>query len=207
MKNSNNSLASSGELVHQNYAGVISGLWQNDKIRALLQVLFLLGMGGAAAFAKSISPGVGIPGSSGMLWLTPLVIGRIAVRKSGAGILMGVSTALWGIPFGIHNLLLYNIFLYGLAGLALDLAAALPFVNIRNPFGAVFCGLLAHLVKFGFITEAATMTGLTKNFIIFGLARSAMLHIVFGIVAGFAAWLIYKAAKTGLDKTRKENPA
>jgi hypothetical protein len=85
-----------------------------------------------------------IPGSSGMLWVTPLVIGRIVVRKRGAGILMGVSTALWGVPLGVHNALFYNLFLYGITGLALDLAAVLPFINILNPFGAVFCGLFAH---------------------------------------------------------------
>jgi hypothetical protein len=159
-------------------------------------------MGGVAAWAKSLSPGIGVPGSSGMLWVTPLVIGRMAVQKRGAGITMGLATALWGVPFGIHNALGYNLVLYGATGLALDLAAVLPFVNIRNPFGAVFCGIFGHLIKFGFITEAAMLTGVTKNFVLFGLLNSLFLHIAFGAVAGIAAWLVYKAAKTGLDKAQ-----
>jgi hypothetical protein len=200
MKNANNSLPDSGQLLFPGYTGAVTSLWQNARIRAILQILFLLGMGGVAAWAKSLSPGIGIPGSSGILWVTPLVVGRIAVQKRGAGILMGLSTALWGVPFGVHNALFYNLFLYGITGLALDLAAILPFVNIRNPFGAVFCGMFAHIIKFGFITEAALLTGATRNFILFGLAKAGFLHIAFGAAAGIAAWLAYKAVKTSLDK-------
>jgi hypothetical protein len=200
MKNTPGSLSGAGAIASPGLAGVVSSLWQNNRIRALLQILFLLGMGGVAAWAKSLSPGIGIPGSSGILWVTPLVIGRLAVQKRGAGILLGVSTALWGVPFGVHNALFYNLFLYGITGLALDLAAVLPFVNIRNPFGAVFCGLFAHLIKFGFISEAALLTGVSKNFILFGLAKAGILHVVFGALAGLAAWLIYRGVRTGLDK-------
>ncbi len=192
-----------GEAAVSSRVGVISGLWQNNKVRIALQVLFLLGMSGLAAWGKSISPGLGIPGSSGILWLTPLVIGRMSVQKRGAGIFLGVTTALWGVPFGIHNALFYNMFLYGIAGLALDLAAVLPFVNIRNPFGAIFCGIIAHLGKFLFINEAAMLTGVTKNFILFGLAWSAMTHIAFGAAAGVAAWLVYRAVKLAREKQHK----
>jgi hypothetical protein len=45
------------------------------------------------------------------------------------------------LPEGLAtNGFLYNIGLYGGTGLALDLLARLPKVNIRNPFGAIFCG-------------------------------------------------------------------
>ncbi len=61
---------------------------------------------------------------------------------------MGASVALWAYPMAWMNLpeglatngFLYNIGLYGGTGLALDLLARLPKVNIRNPFGAIFCG-------------------------------------------------------------------
>lgn len=200
MKNANNPLNGFAQLAFQGHPGVITSLWQDARIKALLQVLFLLSIGGIAAWAKSLSPGIRIPGSSGILWVAPLVAGRIVVQRRGAGILMGLSTALWGMPFGVHNALFYNLFLYGITGLALDLAAVLPFVNIRNPFGAIFCGLFAHIIKFGFITEAAMLTGVTKNFVLFGLAKAGFLHIAFGAVAGLIAWLAYKGAKTWLDK-------
>jgi hypothetical protein len=203
MKNSNNTISHSSELGQAGEIGLILSLWQKTWFRVLVQILFLLGMSGVAAWAKSVSPGIGIPGSSGILWVTPLVIGRMAVQKRGAGILMGVTTALWGVPFGIHNALFYNLFLYGITGVALDLAAVLPFINIRNPFGAVFCGVFAHLIKFGFISEAAMLTGVSKNFIIFGLAKAGILHIAFGAAAGILAWLAYKGIKTWVNK---DNP-
>jgi hypothetical protein len=188
--------------------GELAGVWQNAKVRVLAQVLFLLGMSGLAALAKSVGLPLGIPGSNGMLWVAPLVAGYAVVNKRGSGILMGGTMALWGVPFGIHHELIYNSCLYGITGLALDVAAALPFINIRHPFGAIFCGLIAHMAKFGFITEAAMFSGVAKNFVIIGLGKSAVLHITFGGVAGFLAWIgwdtLRRNSKKGPDSRRAE---
>jgi len=198
MRSENSPVSKAGELVLPSPTKA-NLIWRNSTLRAILQILLLIGIGGVAAWAKSVSLPLGIPGSSGVLWVTPLVIGRMAVKKRGAGILMGISTALWGVPLGLHNVLLYNSFLYGITGLALDLAAVFPFVNITNPFGAIFCGIFSHLAKFGFITEAAMLTGVTKKFIVFGLARSGLLHVAFGAAAGFIAWFAYKGVQTWKD--------
>jgi len=166
--------------------------WQDTRVRTLLQFLFLIGMGAVAALGKAVHPPMGIPGSSGILWLTPMVLGYVLIPKRGAGVLMGATMALWGVPMGIHNDLVYNLGLYGATGLALDITAALPRVNIRNLFGALFCGVFAHMVKFGFIVDAALTSGVTRNFLILGLAKSALLHVAFGAGAGLVGWLIYK---------------
>jgi hypothetical protein len=190
------------ELSLPGIAGEISSIWQNAKVRVALQVLFLLGMSGLAAMAKSVGLPLGIPGSNGALWVAPLVAGYAIVNKRGSGILMGGTMALWGVPFGIHHELIYNSCMYGLTGLALDVAASIPFVNIRNPFGAIFCGIIAHMAKFGFITEAAMISGVAKHFVIIGLGKSAILHVAFGGIAGFMAWVAYDT----LHIRRKKGP-
>ncbi len=196
-----------GELSLPALYGEVAGWWQNEIVRTVVKVVFLVGMGAMAALAKKVGLPLGIPGSNGILWVAPLVAGYIFVKKPGAGVLMGTSTALWGVAFGINHELVFNLCEYGIAGLALDVAVAIPFVNIRNPFGAVFCGAFAHMAKFAFITEAGLLSGVTKNFMVFGLGRSALLHLVFGVVAGLFAWVVYDAANSRNRKQGKELPS
>jgi hypothetical protein len=113
---------------------------------------------------------------------------------------MGISVALWGIPVGINNGIVHNLGLYGFTGLALDLSARLPHINIRNPFGAIFCGAIAHMIKFAFLMTAALTSSVTTHFMIFGILKSAGLHLAFGAAAGLIGWLVYKAGKEGKNK-------
>ncbi len=173
-------------------------IWrQSAVVRAVLQILFLISVGAAAALAKKISLPLGIPGHSALLWLAPLVAGRAIVRRDGAGILMGVSLAVWGTPVGLEHTLVNNLGLYGVTGLALDLAARLPRISFRNPLGAGLGGALAHMVKFGFIVSSAFTSGATHQFLVFGLAQSALLHLAFGAAAGFLGWGVYRIWQHG----------
>jgi hypothetical protein len=169
--------------------------WQNPAVRAVLQILFLIGMGTLAAFAKNASPSLGIPGSSAPLWLAPLVLGRALVRRDGAGALMGVSVAVMGIPIGLNNPFMHNLYLYGLAGVALDIGSRLPKIMITTWYGAMICGILAHLVKFGYIFSASFFSATTKHFILLGVFQSLGLHIAFGVAAGLVAWAVYRGIK------------
>jgi hypothetical protein len=193
----------SWELTLPNLTGEMSRLWQNAKVRAILQILFLLSMGGVAAWAKSVGLPLGIPGSNGVLWLAPLVAGCIITNKRGAGVFMGMSMAAWGIPMGINHEFIYNFCLYGIAGLTLDLAAMLPLVNIRNPFGAIFCGVLAHMVKYLFIMQSAYIGSVVRDFMFVGLDKAALLHLAFGAAAGLLGWIAYNATN-GKDKKQKD---
>lgn len=179
--------------------------WQDTRIRTLIKVLFLIGVGGVAAYGKSVSLPLGIPGSSAVLWLAPMVIGYLVVPKRGAGLLIGASVALWGIPLGINHALFYNLGLYGGTGLALDIAGLLPRINVRNPLGAVFCGAFAHMVKFGFIVVAAMTSTVTRHFLVVGLAQSALLHLGFGIAAGIVGWVVYKAAHKAWQASQRKS--
>jgi hypothetical protein len=169
--------------------------WHNPAVRSILQILFLLGIGTLAAFLKSIEPSLGIPGSSAPLWLAPLVMGRAIVRRDGAGIVMGATVAVTGIHFGLNNTFLHNLYLYGLAGLALDIGSRLPRLAITTWYGAIICGVLAHLVKFGYIFGASFFSITLKHFILVGVFQALALHIVFGALAGIIGWAAYRGYK------------
>ncbi len=166
--------------------------WQSKTTKTLLQILTLLGFGALAAIGKRFEPSLGIPGSSAPLWLGAMVAGRAVVRRDGAGALMGATVAVLGIPLGINNGFMHNLGLYTTSGLALDIAARLPKMNIRNPFGAIVSGAAAHMVKFGFILAAAMAAAVTKHFLVFGVLQTAGLHLAFGALAGLVGWGVYK---------------
>ena len=198
--------------LYQNVSGDISSLWQNARVRAILQVLFLLGMGALATVAKGISIPLGIPGHSAVLWLGVMVAGRTLVNKNGAGTLMGASVALWTIPIsagwhmpeGIATAgFLDNFYLYGLTGLALDLSAKLPKMNIRHWFGALLCGTLAHLVKFAFKMLGTLFSPVVKHFMLVGVLQSFGLHILFGAMAGVLGWGAYRVWKLKKESSKK----
>ncbi len=177
----------------QNAAGIVVRRGQSSRLSTILQVLLLIGIGIAATFAKKLQPSLGIPGSSAPFWLGIMVAGRALVCRDGAGALIGTTVAISGIPVGLNNTFLHNLGLYGFTGLALDLVARLPGINVTKPLGAVACGVLAHLVKFGFITGIAYASPVTKHFLVIGLGQSALLHIVFGAAAGVVGWGITRS--------------
>ena len=191
---------SNGELTALGLPRQLVSYWENKWVRTLVKTLCLIAIGGIAALAKKSSLPLGISGHSAILWLTPLVAGRAIIRKDGAGTVMGLSLALWGVPVGINNGIVHNLGLYGFSGFALDLAARLPHVSIRNPFGAIFCGAVAHMVKFGFILTGALTSNVTTHFMLSGILRSAGQHLGFGAAACLIGWLIYKGARAGGNK-------
>jgi hypothetical protein len=191
--------------------------WQDTRVRALAQILFLIGMGAVATLMKKITFPLGIPGHSGVLWLGTLVAGRALVRRDGAGLLMGASMALWAIPIGLNKPFTYNLGLYATTGLTLDIVARLPRISIRHPLGAIFCGMMAHMVKFGFIAVPALVSGVTKKFVLVGPVESGLLHLAFGAAAGLLGWGTYwvrhrsrsnhhAAKKDGGEANRPEAP-
>lgn len=192
--------------------------WQDTRVRTAAQILFLVGMGAVAVLMKKITFPLGIPGHSGVLWLGALVAGRALVRRDGAGLLMGASMALWALPIGSNKPFVYNLGLYAAAGLTLDMVARLPRISIRHPLGAIFCGMMAHIVKFGFVAVPALVGGVTKKFMLVGPVESGLLHLAFGAAAGLLGWGAYWVGhrsrsnhqpppkKTGKEANRTEAP-
>jgi hypothetical protein len=166
-------------------------------VHVALQVLMIVAFSALTALAKKVSPGMGVPGSSGVLWIGALVIGRSTVRWTGAGTLIGAGVAVWGLPLGLGHSFGYDIALYTCAGLFLDFMARIPGVNILNPVGAGACGLVSHVAKFGFIVYSTYFASVSRHFLVVGLLKSALLHAAFGIAGGLLGWLAVRGAKKG----------
>jgi hypothetical protein len=171
---------------------VFPELWERRGFRIAVQAALVVIFSALAAFGKSAHVGQGIPGSSGVYWLGPMVLGAATMRWRGAGTLTGIGMGFWSVPFGLEHTMGYNLMLYGSTGLLIDLIARIPKVNIRNVFGAVIVGLGAHLAKFGFIMGAAATSSVTKHFLLVGVLNSLGLHIAFGIAAGFCGWAVFR---------------
>ncbi len=189
-------------LIFPDFNKRIFGLLQNGTVRAILQILFVLGMGLLATVGKKIHPAMGIPGSSAVFWLVPLVLGRAIVRRDGTGVFMGASMAFFAMPIGLNNAFLHNFALYGLTGFALDVAARLPKIDITKWYGAIICGTLAHMVKFGFILGASLSSSIAKHFVIVGIMQSFALHLAFGIASGLLGWIAYRI----YDSAKRKKP-
>ena len=190
----------------QTQSRFIPNLWENTKARALLQVLFLIGMGALAAAAKSyLGLPLHIPGHDALFWMGVIIAGRAFVRRDGAATLMGASMAVWGVPMGINHTFMSNFWLYGASGLAIDIVARIPRVSIRNPFSAVLCGTVANTVNFGFILVPTLISGVVKNFLLLGTAKSELYHLVFGAGAGLLGWGAYRVWQLKQDSDKLEN--
>lgn len=125
-----------------------------------------------------------------------LVGSRGLVRRDGAATLVGVSTALWGVPLGLGHSLPYNLALYATAGLALDVLVRVFRLNLAHPLGGLLGGVLAHAAKFGFTLGYSSLFGVLKHFSVVGTLTALEYHLLFGAAGGLAAGLaLWKGAK------------
>ena len=154
-------------------------------------VVLVLAVGGLAAVSRRyFDLHIGVPGHTGLLWMLILVAGRARAGRDGSAALMGVATALWGIPLGLGHGLGYNLAMYGLVGAVLDVVARMPWVRLEHPVGGLVAGAVAHAAKFGFILAYALNAGIAKNFLALGLLTGFGSHLLFGALGGLAAGLL-----------------
>jgi len=163
-------------------------------------LLLIAAFSALTAVAKNAHPSMGIPGSSGVFWLTVMIMARAVVKTDITGTLTGVGVAAWGVPFGLEHTFGYNVLLYGASGLLLDAMTKIPKISLENPLWAALCGLVAHMAKFGFIVYAAMTASVTKHFLVVGILNSAGLHAAFGIAAGVIGWAIVKGGRFGMKR-------
>ena len=115
--------------------------WESRSFRIVVQIMLVVGFSALAAFGKSIHPSQGIPGSSSIYWLGPMILGAATMRWPGAGMAMGVGMGFFSVPFGLEHTVGYNLALYGSTGVLIDIISHLPKMNISNPFAAIVTGL------------------------------------------------------------------
>jgi hypothetical protein len=189
-----------GELVQQRFN---TGLWHNKWVQIGLQALLVIGFSALTAAAKRAHPSMGIPSSSAPFWLSAMVLSRCTMKWDGAGFLVGIGTALWGIPIGLEQGFGQNLMSFGIAGALLDGTARIPKISIRRWWGAMLCALAANMAQFGVIIYSSLSATVTKHFLIVGLINSTLLHIGFGLAAGLIGWIVFRSGQFGLQKIFK----
>jgi hypothetical protein len=100
---------------------ILPQICEKRGFRLGVQIMLVVIFSALAAAGKVIHPSQGIPGSSSLYWLAPMMLGMTVMRWPGAGVLTGISMGCWGIPFGMEHTFGYNVALYGSTGLLIDL--------------------------------------------------------------------------------------
>ena len=171
--------------------GIAEGLRANTRRAVIAQAAFVLVAGALVALSRRyFDLHIGVPGHTGLLWMFLLVYSRGLVDRPGAGVLIGVSAALWLEPLGAKHTLPYNLLLHASVGSVVDVMARAPFVRLATPAGGLLAGAFAHAGKYGFILAHAKVLALPKNFLLIGVLESFGLHLLFGAVGGLAAGLV-----------------
>jgi hypothetical protein len=186
-----------GELVHQGYD---RSIWQNKYVRVAIQALMIIVFSATTALAKRLHPSMGIPSSSAPFWLSVMVLSRCTMNWKGAGTLVGIGTAVWGIPFQLEQSFGQNLASFVIAGFVLDIMLLIPKMNIRRWWGALSCALAANMAQFGVIMYSSLTATVVKHFQIVGILNSVGLHIAFGIVAGLLGWAAFRAGQMGFRR-------
>jgi hypothetical protein len=191
-----------GTLVQERFN---TGIWDNKWFRVAIQALLVVVFSALTAFAKKAHPSLGIPSSSAPFWLSAMVLSRCTMKWDGAGFLVGVGTALWGMPIGLEHSFAQNLASYAIAGGVLDIMTRIPGINIRKWWGAIICGLMANMAQFSIIIYSALSSPVTKHFQIVGMLNSTLLHIGFGIVAGLMGWIVFRGVQVEYQRiSRRE---
>ena len=177
---------------------------RNSLLKTLLAILAIVGTGLIAAIGKKATMDLGIPGHSALLWLGAMLAGRAIIKRDGAGFAIGIMTGVWAVPVGLNHSMIQNMALYGLVGAVLDLVMKIRFFSDYSALSLIIAGGAAHMVKFVFIIVRATLSVTFKNFLVVGVVNSAILHLIFGLTAGLAAFGLVSLLQSGAKMIKKQ---
>ena len=154
----------------------------------VLDLLLAVAVGFVAALAKRyLDWRLGIPGSGGVGWIAVLVAGSLVNPRRGMAVVAGLSMAVWGVPVGLGHSLAYNATLYGIAAAAIE-ALRIIRLPIARWWGSAATGAVVHVAKYAVIVGNAWLSGIIRNFEIYGMLAALRNHIVFGVAGGLAGW-------------------
>ncbi len=157
--------------------------------RLLADVGLALLIGFAAAAAKRyLGFHIGVPGHAGVGWIAILILGSVVDPRRGMTLIAGASMGLWGIPLGISHSLGYNVAQFTTGAAALEsVRLALP---VRRFYGATAAGVAANVAQYGYVLVAAWLSGVLRDFHVYGFLASLRNHVIFGFAGGVVAWAL-----------------
>lgn len=156
----------------------------------------------AAAARRFVDFHFGVPGHTGVAWMAVLVFGYLAARRRGAGTGIGLTSAVMSGPLGLGHSFTYNLLIFGLAGLLVDLVFALPQSRLGTVVVGALAGATAHMAKFGVVVGNVLIGGGVKHVAIVGLGVGALNHLLFGLVGGLLGAGLYLGGREALRRLR-----
>jgi len=114
-----------------------------------LYEIALLSLFGALVFVlrTAIIVPIHVPGSSGIFWVLPLIVGTAIVRKPGAGTYAGLVSGILASFFGIEPLHVFDVFKYTAMGITIDLVSMAFGYRLENPVVGFVAGAAGNVVK------------------------------------------------------------
>lgn len=157
-----------------------------------LYEIALLSLFGALVFVlrAAIVVPIHTPGSSGVFWVLPLIVGTALVRKPGAGTYAGLVSGLLASFFGIEPLHLFDIFKYTAMGITIDLVSLAFGYRLEDPIVGFIAGAAGNMVKMVVNYAVHLLLGVQGVFILLGIGLSSATHLIFGGIGGIIAALI-----------------
>jgi hypothetical protein len=160
-------------------------------------------IGLVAALAKRyLDFHLGIPGHAGVGWIAALVAGSFINPRRGMTLVAGLSMAVWGAPVGLGHTLGYNAALYGMAAGVLE-GSLLLRLPMTRWWGAALAGTAMHIAKYGFVIGRAWVSGIIRNFEVFGILAALRNHVIFGLAGGLVGWALYRGGTAAAAYRRR----
>jgi ABC-type thiamin/hydroxymethylpyrimidine transport system permease subunit len=140
-----------------------------------------------------------IPGSSGIWWVIPVIVGVSIVKRPGAGLYIGLISGLLATFFGSDPLHVFDLFKSLALGGAVDLTTFL-LIGRLDLIGVGFVvGAGANLAKMAVNYGVHLLFGIQAQFILLGIGISSVTHLVFGGLGGvLAVLLVRRLEKAGV---------
>lgn len=136
-----------------------------------------------------------VPGHSGVFWMALMVTALGIVPKPGAGLLVGLTSALLAAFLGLGDLGAVNTFVsYLTLGLIAELVS-LFLGGVQKPVPAVLVGGAGNVAKMLVKTVLATLMGVPAGFVALGMLYSFITNLICGAVGGLLGYLILKALR------------
>jgi hypothetical protein len=133
-----------------------------------------------------------IPGHSGLFWMALIVVGVGLVRRPGAGMLIGLLTAVMATVLlpGRQGILVGAK--YFIPGLLFDLLTPLLGGRLDRVLVAMVVASAANVAKLATAYVLGLVAGVPGGFLALGIGFAATTHLTFGALGGLVGALVLK---------------
>ncbi len=179
----------------------------------LRDLLLLVLVADLAMLAKAfLRTPIHVPGHSGLLWISLLVVGRGLVDKPGAGLVLGGVAGAVATFLGMGRAGPFEWTKYFAAGVLLEIMVLVLPGPLTALWKAALVGAVAHLGKLAAMLLVSLALQLPAGFIVLGLGVSTTTHVVFGALGGVIGALLLRELRripmfTPSDARRARAPA